>query len=140
MPAVPGCLRHRQSAPKKAIANASAFRTQSPLIQAAIVSGWRVPRTAGNRELLFAKRFSGVKMEIVELFARVMLTAESLGGPHILPRSEVQKLIAARPRYCVSSPTGGFEAPITAESARDRVTFTQPAFQEEAIRRDRAAR
>jgi len=80
------------------------------------------------------------RMEIVEQFARVMLTAESLGGPHILPRAEVQKLIAARQRYGVSSPTGGFEVPVTAESAGDRVTFTQPTFLEEAIRRDRAAR
>jgi L-fuculose-phosphate aldolase len=43
------------------------------------------------------------RMETVEQFARVMLTAELLGGPHLLPRTEVQKLIAARPSYQTSS-------------------------------------
>lgn len=36
------------------------------------------------------------RMETVEQFARVMLTAELLGGPHLLSRIEVQKLIVAR--------------------------------------------
>jgi Class II Aldolase and Adducin N-terminal domain len=36
------------------------------------------------------------RMETVEQCALVMLTAELLGGPHLLPRAEVQKLIAGR--------------------------------------------
>jgi L-fuculose-phosphate aldolase len=35
-------------------------------------------------------------METVEHFARVMLTAESLGGPRLLTRADVQKLMAAK--------------------------------------------
>jgi L-fuculose-phosphate aldolase len=35
-------------------------------------------------------------METVEHFARVMLTAESLGGPRLLTRTELQKLMAAK--------------------------------------------
>ncbi len=36
------------------------------------------------------------RMETVEQFARVMLTAEILGGPHLLSKAEVEKLTAAR--------------------------------------------
>jgi ribulose-5-phosphate 4-epimerase/fuculose-1-phosphate aldolase len=36
------------------------------------------------------------RMETVEQCARVMLNAELLGGPHLLSRAEVQKLIAGR--------------------------------------------
>ena len=61
------------------------------------------------------------RMETVEHFARVMLTAEALGGPHLLPRTEVQKLVAARPRYRASCPGGALELPVTAESAADRL-------------------
>ena len=35
-------------------------------------------------------------METVEHLARVMLTAESLGGPRLLTRTDVQKLMAAK--------------------------------------------
>ena len=35
-------------------------------------------------------------METVEHFARVMLTAKSLGGPRLLTRTDVQKLMAAK--------------------------------------------
>ncbi len=35
-------------------------------------------------------------METVEHFARVMLTAESLGGPRLLTRTDVQKLMATK--------------------------------------------
>jgi L-fuculose-phosphate aldolase len=61
------------------------------------------------------------RMETVEHFARVMLTAEALGGPLLLPRTEVQKLIAARPRYRASCPGGALELPVTAESAVNRL-------------------
>lgn len=83
------------------------------------------------------------RMETVEQFARIMLTAESLGGPHLLPRAEVQKLIAARARYGVSCPGGSSELPLTAETADDHITLTRQeleSFLEEAIRKDRARR
>lgn len=44
------------------------------------------------------------RMEMVEQFARILLTAESLGGPHVLSRADVQKLIAGRSPSRVSSP------------------------------------
>jgi L-fuculose-phosphate aldolase len=59
------------------------------------------------------------RMETVEHFARVMLTAELLGGPHLLPRAEVQKLAAARPRSGTLRPGETVEVPLAAESARD---------------------
>lgn len=37
------------------------------------------------------------RMETVEQFARILVTAECLGGPHVLSRADVQKLIASRP-------------------------------------------
>jgi L-fuculose-phosphate aldolase len=80
------------------------------------------------------------RMEVVEQFARVLLTAESLGGPHLLPRAEVRKLIAARSRYGVSSTAGGFELLKTAESAGDRVKLAQQEFLEETVRVDRGRR
>jgi L-fuculose-phosphate aldolase len=80
------------------------------------------------------------RMEVVEQFARVLLTAESLGGPHLLPRAEVRKLIAARPRYGVSSTGGGLELLKTAESVEDTVKHTQPQFLEETVQVDRAGR
>ena len=36
------------------------------------------------------------RMETVEHFARILLTAESLGGPHLLTRADLEKLSAAR--------------------------------------------
>ncbi len=60
------------------------------------------------------------RMETVERFATILLTAESLGGPHLLSQAEVRKLIAARSRYGVSSPEDGVELPPTSESLEDR--------------------
>lgn len=65
------------------------------------------------------------RMETVEQFARVMLTAEALGGPHLLPRAEVRKVIAARPRYGASCPGGHLELPVTTESAGDRFVLAR---------------
>ncbi len=45
------------------------------------------------------------RMEMVEHFARITLVAELLGGAKPLPRSEVEKLVAARSRYNVNSKT-----------------------------------
>lgn len=41
------------------------------------------------------------RMETVEHFARIALVAELLGGPTVLPKDEVQKLLDARRRYGV---------------------------------------
>jgi L-fuculose-phosphate aldolase len=61
------------------------------------------------------------RLETVEQFARILLVAESLGGPHILPDAEVQKLIAARARYGVSLQQHTVKLPLTSESLEDAV-------------------
>jgi|SRR5690242_6351483 len=53
------------------------------------------------------------RLETVEQFARILLTAQSLGGPHVLSNVNVQKLIAARSRYGILGPGGGMELPLT---------------------------
>ena len=83
------------------------------------------------------------RMEMVEQFARVLLAAESLGGPRLLPRAEVQKLIAARARYGVSCPADTAVLPLAAESKDDVVTLTRhelECFLEETLAWDRARR
>ncbi len=58
------------------------------------------------------------RMETVEHFARITLVAELLGGPKVLPKGEVQKLVDARARYGVKVRSGGEAAcPVTAEDA-----------------------
>jgi L-fuculose-phosphate aldolase len=47
------------------------------------------------------------RMEMVEHFARITLVAELLGGPKVLPRAEVDKLLNARERYGVKTRAGG---------------------------------
>jgi L-fuculose-phosphate aldolase len=44
------------------------------------------------------------RMETVEHLARIMVVAETLGGPKLLPRSEIAKLFEARARYGVRVP------------------------------------
>ena len=46
------------------------------------------------------------RMETVEHFARVTLVANLLGGPRVLSRVDVDKLIASRERYGVQRPPG----------------------------------
>jgi len=46
------------------------------------------------------------KMETVEHIARITLVAEMLGGPKVLPRAEVDKLLDARSRYGIKSRAG----------------------------------
>ena len=46
------------------------------------------------------------RMETVEHFARIALVAELLGGPKVLPRTEVQKLLESRARYGIQCPAG----------------------------------
>lgn len=56
------------------------------------------------------------RMETVEHFARITLVAELLGGPTVLPRGEVQKLVDARTRYGVKASSSGEPAcPVAAE-------------------------
>jgi L-fuculose-phosphate aldolase len=47
------------------------------------------------------------RMETVEHFARIALVAELLGGPSVLPKGEVQKLLDARQRYGVKASSAG---------------------------------
>jgi len=68
------------------------------------------------------------RMETVEQFARVMLTAELLGGPHLLSRAEVQRLFAARhPRSRKS-----FVLPLTAEPASVQLAHISPQLESAA--------
>ena len=46
------------------------------------------------------------RMETMEHFARIALVAELLGGANVLPRLEVDKLLASRVRYGVKVPNG----------------------------------
>ena len=56
------------------------------------------------------------RMETVEHFARITLVAELLGGPKVLPKGEVQKLVDARARYGVKVRSAGEAAcPVSAE-------------------------
>jgi L-fuculose-phosphate aldolase len=55
-------------------------------------------------------------METVEHFARIALVAELLGGPTVLPKTEVDKLLDSRMRYGVKPPAGAERGcPIVAE-------------------------
>jgi L-fuculose-phosphate aldolase len=56
------------------------------------------------------------KMETMEHFARIQLVAELLGGPKVLPRTEVDKLLDSRTRYGVKSRSAGEpNCPVAAE-------------------------
>jgi L-fuculose-phosphate aldolase len=56
------------------------------------------------------------RMETMEHFARITLVAELLGGPKVLPRTEVDKLLDSRSRYGVKARSSGEpECPMTAE-------------------------
>jgi L-fuculose-phosphate aldolase len=47
------------------------------------------------------------RMETMEHFARIQLVAELLGGPKVLPREEVNKLLDSRTRYGVKAKVAG---------------------------------
>ncbi|HUK53402.1 MAG TPA: class II aldolase/adducin family protein [Candidatus Binatia bacterium] len=61
------------------------------------------------------------RMETVEQFAKIVLTAEALGGARRLSREQVETLVAARPRYGVSLPAVAVEPPMTADAKAVRV-------------------
>jgi L-fuculose-phosphate aldolase len=69
------------------------------------------------------------RMETVEHFARINLVAELLGGPTVLPKGEVQKLVDARQRYGVKASSSGEPGcPLSAEEAgarTDRIEVTR---------------
>lgn len=46
------------------------------------------------------------RMETVEHLSRIALVAELLGGPRLLPRREVDRLVQARARYGIQFPEG----------------------------------
>jgi L-fuculose-phosphate aldolase len=56
------------------------------------------------------------RMETVEHFARISLVAHLLGGPNVLPKEEVDKLLDSRTRYGVKAMSGGAPGcPVVAE-------------------------
>ena len=56
------------------------------------------------------------RMETVEHSARIEFVAEMLGGPKVLPRKEVEKLLNSRARYGVKTPSNGKpRCPVVAE-------------------------
>jgi len=81
------------------------------------------------------------RMEVVEHFARITLVAELLGGPKVLPREEVRKLVESRGRYGVKTHAGiGPANPVVAEDcepSRERLSITRDelvSIVEEALR------
>ena len=61
------------------------------------------------------------RMETVEHFAKITFVAELVGGPRVLPRHEVEKLIEARTRYGVQCRQGMEPTyPVTAEDAEPK--------------------
>lgn len=80
------------------------------------------------------------KMETVEHYARIALVAELLGGPTVLPREEVRKLLDSRARYGVKAQVSGEPGcPVPAEDAAGGEKFTVTrdelvALVEEALR------
>ena len=83
------------------------------------------------------------RMETVEHFARINLVAELLGGPNVLPREEVSKLLDSRTRYGVRSRSLGEPGcPVAAEDVaaggEERFYVTRSeliALVDEALRR-----
>jgi L-fuculose-phosphate aldolase len=64
------------------------------------------------------------KMETVEHFARISFVAEMLGGPKVLPRTEVDKLLDSRTRYGVKAMVAGEAGcPVAAEDIGQEERF-----------------
>jgi L-fuculose-phosphate aldolase len=77
------------------------------------------------------------RLETVEQFARILLTAELLGGPHLLSPAKVRKLITARSSYGVSSPEGCLKLPLTSESLENRGDREPEPFLEGTLPQER---
>jgi L-fuculose-phosphate aldolase len=87
------------------------------------------------------------RLEMLEHFAKIALTARLAGQPQLLSTREVAKLMAARARYHVTPPPGGgAELPETCDSGEntaDEVTLSRSeldALVDEAVRKDRSRR
>lgn len=86
------------------------------------------------------------RMETTEHFARVSLVTELLGKQVLLSATDVEKLLAARARYGLTTAAElGAECPVTAETAAagDRVTLTREQLEgliAEAVRTELARR
>jgi L-fuculose-phosphate aldolase len=64
-------------------------------------------------------------METMEHFARIQLVAELLGGPKVLPREEVNKLLDSRTRYGVKAKASGEAGcPVALEDLGGEERFT----------------
>jgi L-fuculose-phosphate aldolase len=87
------------------------------------------------------------RMETVEHFAQVSMATGLLGKQVLLSRFDVEKLLAARVRYGVTSPAPvSSDSPVTsdhASSAPERISVTRDELEaliEEAVRKDRERR
>jgi L-fuculose-phosphate aldolase len=90
------------------------------------------------------------RMETVEHFAHVSLVTELLGKQVLLSGRDVEKLVAARVRYGITTAaTAGSDSPVTSDAAGDaqngseRIAVTRQqldALIEEAVRKDRENR
>jgi L-fuculose-phosphate aldolase len=88
-----------------------------------------------------------LRMETTEHFAQVSLVTERLGKKVLLSGADVEKLVAARARYCAGAqpdlPAACQDAPIADNTETGRVTLTRLELEsliDEAVRRDRATR
>src|SRR5512133_591000 len=72
------------------------------------------------------------KMETMEHFARIQLVAELLGGPKVLPRQEVDKLLDSRTRYGAKAASAGEpNCPVAAEEVGTSCSTGKPRNDEE---------
>ncbi|MCE5306541.1 MAG: class II aldolase/adducin family protein [Acidobacteriales bacterium] len=80
------------------------------------------------------------RMETVEHYAKISVVTELLGGPQVLPETEVRKLIESRTRYGVkASSAGEIGCPLAAENVAkgDKIWVTREeliAMIDEALR------
>jgi len=88
-----------------------------------------------------------LRMETTEHFAQVSLVTERLGKSLLLSGADVEKLVAARARYCAGAqpdaPEMGEVAPVMDNTETASVTLTRRELEsliDEAVRRDRSIR
>jgi len=88
-----------------------------------------------------------LRMETTEHFAQVSLVTERLGKSLLLSGADVEKLVAARARYCAGAqpdgPEAGEAAPVMDNTETGSVTLTRRELEsliDEAVRRDRSIR
>ena len=87
------------------------------------------------------------RLETVEHFAQVSLATELLGKQVLLSGRDVEKLLAARGRYCTTTAAPiSSNCPVTSDNAvggSERISVTREELEsliEEAVRKDRAHR